>query len=397
MLPILLLLAADWTQWGGPHANFHLNSTIAWPEGGPRKLWERPLGDGFSSILAKDGVLYTMYRRSNDEVVIALGAKDGKTIWEHVYPAPLPKNIVPEFGGPGPRATPLLIGGRLFTAGNTGKIHAFDPASGKVLWSVDLIQDYGTKIRNSGYSPSPLAWGDSLIIIAGAPGGAFLSLKQADGKLNWKQHDVLAGYASPMLVKFAGREHVIALMAEEVIGFEPSNGNILWRHPHLNSERVNASQPVWGEDGLLFLTSAYDGGCRALKLTAADQAIKVEEIWTHRLVRVHFSNAIRLGEVVYASSGDSGPTPLTAVNVKTGALLWRDRSFAKASLVSLGSGRLLVLDEEGTLALAAIKEKGVEVLARKTVLANPAWTPPTVEGKRIYVRDRKSIVALELD
>jgi len=249
--------------------------------------------------------------------------------------------------------------------------------------------------KNPGYAASPLAWRDTIIVAAGAPGAAVMAFRQNDGAIAWKKHDLEVSYSSPILIRVDGQEQVVIVLAEQVVGLDPATGELLWSHPHANSVKVNVTQPVWGEDGLLFVTSAYDAGCRALRLTVVAGKTRVEEVWKHRLMRVHFSNALRLGDTVYGSSGDSGPTPFTAVNVKTGELLWRDRSFAKASFLAV-DGRFLLLDEDGTLALVTPTAKGLQVDARATVLSNRAWTVPTLVGKRVYVRDRQKIMAIEL-
>ena len=145
--------AAAWPQWGGPARDFHSTSTglaDAWPAAGPPVLWSRPLGTGHSSIVADDGRLFTMYRRgngrakvgpwSNEETVVALDAKSGETLWEHSYPA---RTGFEDFSfGPGPHATPLVVGDRVFTAGTNQQLHAFDKRTGKVLWSHDFVKEF---------------------------------------------------------------------------------------------------------------------------------------------------------------------------------------------------------------------------------------------------------------
>ena len=146
---------------------------------------------------------------------------------------------------------------------------------------------------------------------------------------------------------------------------------------------------------MLFMSSAYDGGGRAVRLTRQDGATKVEELWFSNQVRVHFGSVVRLGDTVYGSSGDFGPAPLSAVDVHTGEVLWRDRSFAKLSAV-YADGKLVVLDEDGVLGLAKVSREGLEVLARAQVVNSLAWTVPTLVGSRLYLRTREEILALEL-
>jgi hypothetical protein len=184
-------------------------------------------------------------------------------------------------------------------------------------------------------------------------------------------------------------------MYGEVVGVNPENGELLWSHPHPTDFGLNISTPVWGEDNVLFVSSGYNGGSRAIRLSRAEGKTIVEEIWAHRLMRVHFTNMIRVGDMIYGSSGDFGPAPFTAVNVKTGKIAWRDRSFQRASIV-MAEGRLIILDEDGNLALASLSPEGLQVHAKVALLSNNSWTAPALVGTRLYVRDRKNIMALDL-
>ena len=170
---------------------------------------------------------------------------------------------------------------------------------------------------------------------------------------------------------------------------------MLWSHAHSVDYGLNTITPVWGPDNLLFISSGYNGGSRVIKLSRAGDKTTVEELWAHGLMRVHFTNAIRVGEVVYGSSGDFGPAPFTAIDVKTGKVLWRNRSFPRASFL-MADGRFIILDEDGDLLLATPKPDGLTVLSKVALLTNTAWTVPSLAGTRLYLRDRKNIMALEL-
>ena len=398
MLPLVLLLAADWTRFGGPHGDFQLSAEeapLSWPAAGPRRLWDRELGDGYSSVLAAGPRLYTMYRRGGREFVIALDAATGATIWEFGYDAPLPANF--DHGiGDGPRATPLLLEGRLFTAGATGKFHCLDARNGEVRWAKDAVRDFGGSVRASGYSPSPLAWRDTVIFFPGGPGAAIAALRQADGSVAWQGHDDVVSYASPRLAAFAGRDLLLTAFSGRIAGLDPATGEALWSYPHQNDQQVNAMLPIWHPSGILFYSSGYSGNSAAAAITESAGKFSVRELWSHKRARVHFSNAVLLGETVYVASGDLGPAPFAALDLRTGALRWRDRSLPRAAPVAAGA-KLLLLDEDGVLALASPGDAGLRIEGKLPVLTNPAWTPPTVAGKRIYVRDRRRIAALELD
>jgi hypothetical protein len=145
----------------------------------------------------------------------------------------------------------------------------------------------------------------------------------------------------------------------------------------------------------LFVSSAYSGGSRVLKLARNGGKTSVTELWFHRRLRVHHSTAIRIGDYIYASSGDFGPAFFTAVNVKTGEIAFQDRSFPKANFL-YADGKLIILDEDGNLALATVSPAGLKVISKMGVMKNVAWTIPTVVGTKLYVRDRRTILALDL-
>ena len=396
----------DWPQWGGPNRDFKVSSTglaEAWPEEGPPMLWRRPLGDGYSAIVSDGKTLYTMYRHSTGagagrEVVIALDAETGQTSWEYAYREPLSEKMDTHYG-PGPHSTPLIAGDRLFAVGAMGKLHALDSQTGQLLWSRDLYNEFsmqriGMK-TNRGYSSSPMAYGDNLILPIGGEGQAVVAFRQSDGSVAWQRHDFLLSPSSPLLIDVNGQEQLILFMAAEIIGLNPENGDLYWSHPHKTDYDLNISMPVWGEDNLLYVSSAYGSGSRVVELKQENGVTSVRELWFSKRMRIHFGSTIRLGDVVYGSSGHLGPAFLMGVDVKTGQVLWRQRGLAKAQIV-FADDKFLIVDEDGTLALVRPGEKDAKILSQVELLESRAWTAPTLVRTHLYLRDRKSIMALDL-
>ena len=393
----VLAQSSDWSQWGGPHRNFTSETkglATSWPATGPRRLWQRELGEGYSSIAVERGMLFTMYRKGENEVAIALDAATGKTIWEYSYAAP----FSPEYDmsmGPGPHATPLVSGNFVFTSGATGKLHCLDKKTGKLLWSHDLINEFHGTVRVNGYSCSPIDYKDKIVMMVGGPSSSLIAFNRKDGSVAWKKHDFKNSTSSPIIISVDSQDQLVAFMYGEIVGVDPNNGNLLWSQPHPAEYGLNTTTPVWGPDNLLFVSSGYGGGSRVLKLSRAGDKTTVEELWANRLMRIHFTNAIRVGDLIYGSSGDFGPAPFTAVNVKTGNVLWRHRGFPRASFL-FADGRFIILDEDGQLLLATPTAEGLTVTSKAELLSGKAWTIPSLSGTRLYLRDRKTILALEL-
>lgn len=395
-----------WLTWGGPRRDFTAGATglaNAWPDGGPTRLWSRALGDGYSAIAAEPPALYTAYRSGNDDVVIALDAESGKTIWETRYAAPF-RNANASSVGPGPYAMPQVVGDRVVMSSGDGQMLSLDKRTGKIVWSHNLYGEYGGRRLQFGYSSHALPYRDTLIVLAGGGGmiarwtgfgaSGAIAFKQADGAVAWQNLTFDNAHSSPMLITVDAQPQVVALLAQEVIGFSPDTGQLLWRHPHPTQYGLAVSTPVWGPDNILFVSSAYSGGARGLELRQANGRTTVRELWHTPRVQAHFGTIIRVGDYAFLSSG-MGPAFMTAVNVKTGAIGWQQRGFTRAQLIH-ADGKLVVLDEDGTLALAAASPERFDVLARTPLLKHLAWTPPTLVGTRLYVRDRASIMALDL-
>ena len=397
-----------WGQWGGPDRNFISAATglaDSWGESGPTVLWSRPLGLGHSSIVVDDGVVYTLYRpgaaRSrrweSRELVIAMDAATGETLWEHEYAAE-PLNFR---SGAGPHATPLVVGDLVFTAGTNKQLFAFDKKSGEVIWSHDLVAEFDAPptLRRpavkAGYAGSPVAWGDTIILQVGGPGQSVMAFRQSDGEPVWSSGDFLVAQAAPLVIDVDGQAQVVIFGGQTVNGLDPSTGDILWSHAHDTSGDMNNSMPVWGPDNILFISSAYDLGSRGLRLSRSGDETEVEELWFTNRLGLMFSNAIRLGNLVYGTDGGFGPAVLTALDVRTGDSVWESRGFGRSSLL-YADGKAILLDEDGDLALLRLSPEGMEVQARTHVFDTTSWTVPALAGTILYARDREKIVALDL-
>ncbi len=408
---------AQWLQWGGPNRDFKVKTSglaEAWPTEGPPRLWHRALGDGYSSILVDDGVLYTMYADGTQQCTVALDARTGRTFWEHKTPTSYKGS---QFG-PGPHSTPLVSGNRLFSVTADALLHCLDKRMGKVLWKHDLVGEFDAPIPYFGYAPSPVAYKNLLIVPVDRkredstepPTGSdeskkasaehvqaqsLMAFDQTSGSVVWRSQDFPIDYSSPILINHGGRDQVVLFMRKEIMGVDPNSGSLLWHRECLPSPDENIATPIFNGDDLLFFSAAYNSGGRAIRLTNHEGETSTEELWYNRKLRIHHGNVILLGDYVYGSSGDFGASLLTCMNVRTGKVAWRQRGFKKVTSV-YGDSKLILLDEDGYLVLVTISPKGMTVHSKCKVAEFEAWTAPTLVGQTLYVRDRKHIMALDL-
>lgn len=391
---------ADWKVWGGPDRNFIARSPglfagvpEKWISNPPRRLWERPLGDGYSAIAVEGDRLYTGFRRGSSDVFVALDAGTGKTIWEFNYPAPFTNAFASDVG-PGPYAMPQVVGDRVVTASGIGQIHSIDKNTGQSVWSLDLYKQFGGNRLDFGYSSHALPYKDSLIVLAGGSGSAVLRVRQTDGTPIWRGQSLQSAHSSPLLIDVDGQPQVAILLANEVVGIDPETGDVLWRHAHPTQNGLAISTPVWAPGNLLFVSTAYSGGARGLRLTRSGTRTTVQELWHNPRIQVHMGSAVRDEGFVYVSSGQ-GVGILSAVELETGRIAWQARDFVKAQLLA-ADGRLIILDEDGNLGLGVATPERFQALAKWPTLSSVAWTPPTLAGSRLYVRDRRVMMALDI-
>jgi len=391
-------LAQDWRQFGGPNGDFTVETkglADTWPDGGPKKLWHRELGDGYGTILADGGTLYAMYRIGQDEFTVALDAGSGGTLWEHKVPSPTTA-LMEQFGA-GPSSTPLLAGDKLYSVGTNMMFHCFDAKTGKVLWKHDLVAEYGATVPDRGYSSSPFFYKGALILQVGGEGKegqALMAFDANTGSVAWKAQSFKVTHTSPQLISFGGEEQLVVLFSECLVGLRPDNGALIWQHS-LAKEQANLSSPVFNGKDILFFSAAYDSGARAIRLKKEDGKTVPEELWYSRKFRIHHADAIILGDYVYGSSGDFGPAFFMAMNLETGKAAWRERGFKKATCV-YGDGKMILLDEDGEMALTTVTPDGLTVHSQCKVGETYAWAAPTLVGTKLYVRDRKHITAFDV-
>jgi len=394
------VLAADWLQWGGPRGDFTVDAgrlAERWPADGPKTLWKRPLGSGYSSILYKDGRLFTMYRDGEDEVVAALDGKSGVTQWEHRYKPQIWPDMTHAFGL-GPNATPLIVGNRIVAIGIGGDLRCLDLETGELQWRHDLPAEYGRRSRDEeyGYSGNPLLYEGKILVLVGGTDHAVVAFDPADGKTVWESEAGGISYAAPTLTSLGGRDQFIYFSPQGVVGLDPTNGASLWHSPMEYNNGNHLTPAVKCDDSHIWVGSQFPtGGGRLLAVRQEDERWTVEQLWFETYLRASHWTSIRIGDYIYGSTGGNQISVLTAFNWKSGKVAWRHRGFHKAQSL-YADGKLLFLDEGGQLAIARVSPDGFELLDSAEVTESVSWSLPTLVDTTLYLRDQSHILALDL-
>ncbi len=389
-----------WNQWGGPNRNFQTEAAglkDQWPSGGPKVIWKRPLGEGYSSPAVENNVLYTMYGRSREEVAVACDATTGKTLWEHATPMTF-QSDAREMGN-GPYSTPLIVGDRLFTTGVAGRLQSIDKKSGKVLWTQQLWMDHEGTHLMYGYASSPIAFRDTVIVPVGGRGKALMAFRQRDGSVAWARNDFNNAFSSPLMINVDGLEQLVVMMDGAVFAVNPLNGDLQWQTPFKASYGIAVATPVWGagQPAVLLRPSMTPGqrSCTCTTQWASDEGdggMVVQPAatapWQRHADRGHdlFFEREAWGSVAILDGGGCAGS---------GKVLWRERSIPKATFV-WADRKLITLDGDGNLMLAHPTPERFKVLARAELLTSLSWTPPALVGTRLYIRDRLHMMAVDL-
>ena len=297
--------------------------------------------------------------------------------------------------GPGPNSTPLVAGELVFAVGSTGKLHALDKKTGRVVWKKDLWGEMGGQVHQRGYAPSPLAYGENVILPVGGAGQALVAFRQKDGQVAWKSHTFDISPASPVLITVDGQEQLVLFHGEGVAGVDPNGGPVFWNHPHRTQYNLNISMPVWGDGNLLFVSSAYDGGSRALRLRRSGEKTAVEELWFSSKMRdplrrrgpsgrrrVRLQRRLR-PRLLRRDRGGHGQGPVAGPLARPGHVRGRRRQARPPRRAGRARAR-----HPGT--------DGLKVLGKAQVLNGRCWTVPSLVGTRLFLRDRTTIKALDL-
>ncbi|MDE2999734.1 MAG: PQQ-like beta-propeller repeat protein [Gemmatimonadota bacterium] len=381
---------ADWPQWLGPDRTGISTETEflkTWPKNGPEVVWKKDLGVGFSGISVADGRVFTMFAEGDDEFVVCLNEESGDEIWRFRTGG----MFVERQGGDGPRSQPTVDGDRIYVLSAEGRLYALKSENGEKIWSVDLVDGLGGRFPRFGFSTSPLVEGDFLYMEAATRDGTFLALRREDGKVAWASQNDVASYSSPIAVDLAGVRQVIYFSGQAVVGLSPADGSLYWRYPWKTSYDLNIATPILVPPDQVFISSGYDHGAALLRIEADEGGFSATRVWESRRMKNHFGTSLLVGDYLYGFDN----AILKCIEARTGKEQWKYRGYGKGALM-YADGHLLLMSDSGRLALAKATPEGFSEAAGVQVLSGRSWTMPTLANGRVFVRDMRKIVCLDL-
>lgn len=389
--------SADWPQWRGPARDGR--SDVAPRPSWPRALrpgWKASVGLGHASPVVVGGTAYVFAREGDDEVASALDLASGRRLWRQSYPAPYTMNSAATSHGPGPKSTPTLGGGRLYTFGISGTLSCFDASSGKVVWRRTFADQHKETAPAFGTAQSPLLDGDRLVVHVGGDGdGALLSLDAATGATRWALKGYGPAYASPVAAELDGvRQYVLQTQAH-LMGVDAAKGEALWTLPFTTPYEQNSVTPVVSAGTVIY--SGLDRGIHAMRPRRQAGRWTTDEAWRNEELSLYMSSPVLDGKRLFGFSHKK-KGEFFCLDVDTGRTLWRSegRQGENAALVAVGRD-LLLLKDDAELVVIRMDADRFAPVATYTVAQSATWAHPAPTAQGVLVKDQDSLALLRLE
>jgi outer membrane protein assembly factor BamB len=382
-------LPVRWPGFRGPGRDSVIHGVrIAtdWNQSPPVELWRRPIGPGWSSFAVAGDYLYTQEQRGDDEIVACYRLSSGQPVWMHKDPV----RFYESNGGAGPRATPTISNGLVYTLGATGVLNALDAASGAVVWSRNALADTGIKLPGWGLSASPAIAGSVVVV---AVSGALAGYDVATGAPRWSRKSGGGSYSSPHLVTVDGVPQILLMAGAGLTSVSPADGQLLWQHAWEGVPIVQPAQ-IGGGD---FLITTADGmgalGMRRIAVAHGAGGWTAEERWTSKGLKPYFNDFVVHKGYAYGFDG----AILACINLADGTRVWKGGRYGNGQFILLpDEDLLLVLSEEGELALVSATPDQFTERARFKAIEGKTWNHPVLVGDVLLVRNGEEMAAFRL-
>jgi len=380
---------ADWPGFRGTDRDgivHNVRIETDWSKSPPAELWRRPIGPGWSSFAVGGDLLYTQEQRGNDEIVASYRLNTGKPVWRHREAV----RFYESNGGAGPRGTPTLIDGRVYTFGATGILNVLDAGTGAVIWSRNVSADSDVKVPMWGFSSSPLALDDIVVVAAE---GKLAAYDIATGNPRWFGPAEGFSYSSPHLIAIDGIPQIVQLRGNGATSVAPANGAVLWRHEFSGGAIV---QPAVTADGNVLIHSigvTGGQGIRRLAIAHKSGGWTVNERWTSTGLKPYFNDFVVHNGHAFGFDGSI----LSCIDLADGGRKWKGGRYGGGQLVLLADQDvLLVLSDEGELALVSATPDEFKELARFKAIEGKTWNHPVLVHDILLVRNGEEMAAFRL-
>jgi len=382
---------ADWPGFRGPERDGVIRGVkidTDWATTPPVKLWQRAVGPGWSSFAVDRGLIYTQEQRGEDEIVACYRLSDGAPVWRHRDHV----RFWESNGGPGPRGTPTLVGGRVYALGATGMLNALDALTGAVIWSRNAVADTKSKIPMWGITSSPVM-SQGIVIIA--LGGKLAGFDAATGEPKWTGPAHRGSYSSPQSTTIDGVDQVVMLSADGMTSVSPATGAVLWEYAWA-ADGTPIVQPavLEGGDVLANSISAMGGlGVRRVSVSHASGKWTTGERWTSSGLKPYFNDFVVHKGYAYGFDGSI----LSCIDLSDGTRKWKGGRYGSGQLVVLpDEDLLLVVSEEGDLALVSATPDEFKEIAKVPAIDGKTWNHPVIVGDTLLVRNGETMAAFRL-
>jgi outer membrane protein assembly factor BamB len=382
--------APEWPGFRGRDRNSVVNGVrIAtdWSASPPKEMWRRAIGPGWSSFAVRGDLLYTQEQRGDEEIVAAYRVSTGAPVWKHRDAA----RFWESNGGAGPRGTPTLSNGRVYAFGATGILNALDAADGRVVWSRNVAADSERNVPDWGFSSSPLLIGDLVIVAAE---GKLVAYDVASGSPRWFGPNGGLGYSSPQLTTIDGVPQILLLNGGGATGVAPADGEKLWDQQWSGgAAAAPILQPASMENGELLITDGQGGGIRRVAVVNGEGGWTVAERWKTSGLKPLFNDFVVHKGRAFGFDGSI----LACVDLADGQRCWKGGRYGSGQLVLLPEqDLLLVLSEEGDVALVAAVTDGFREISRFKAIEGKTWNHPVLVGDVLLVRNGEEMAAFKL-
>lgn len=359
-----------------------------WPGEGLRRLWKQPVGGGYASFTAANGLAFTIEQRRGNEVVAAYEIQTGRERWTNSWPALFQEVL----GGDGPRATPVWDGGQVYALGAEGELRCLEAATGKTVWRKNILSENGAANLQWGMAASPLVVDGKVIVTPGGAGGrGIVAYDKLSGRRVWGSLDDPGAYASPVVVSLGGRRQVLVMMASRVVGVALEDGKLLWEHPWATQQGINAAEPIVVGPSRVFVSSGYGQGAALLELSPQGGGYQARAVWTSSRMKNKFNSSVLHEGHIYGL--DEGI--LACIEAQTGALKWKGGRYGFGQIL-LASGHIVVLTEDGDVVLVRASPDRLREKARFSALSGKTWNFPAITDGVLLVRNESEMAAFRI-